>query len=539
MNPLNIGSSIAEEIMNYFNEEQYRAWKERNYQVRPSVAEQFEAVTDKPEIIVIGDYDVDGIMSVKMMVSLLKRLHPYSKVSYIVPRRFSDGYGISAHITEAICSEFIPQNTCIVTVDNGISQFAALGRLFEAGFSVVLTDHHMPQVNEDGTLKLPLADCILNPHIKDQKHSDDFSFEHYCGAGVVYKLAQALLIEEEVIQKEFLPYAAIATIADVVPLIEDNWILVHNLLEKIGELMPEELNFTVKPSVYLDEGDIAFQICPVLNAAGRLLDAGAEQVLSYLFAPTEEKRCELLDLNQQRKELTEEQVNRVLEYISEHALVEMEPICVNLPGLHHGLIGIIAGKVCEKFGRACMICSDGKGSGRTPKGFDIFQYGTSHIELFNKFGGHKGACGFSIADSDFEKLAAYSMPTKVEKRHCYDIYLEKEQIAEFYRKTKQFRPFGEGNPAPKCMVKIRLGDKINYMGKDNPIHLSMKNGDGSKIVHFYHRDPDTWNSNLSDEHCFNGIGTVNLNFFRGQTTPQLNIEEVYDPEDEPLDFRRI
>ena len=532
MNPLNLGNTLDEEVMNFFNEEKYIAWQEKTYHVSKQMADKFEAVTDKPEIVIIGDYDVDGAMSTKEMVTLLHILHPNSKISYIVPKRFTDGYGISSNITDALISQFKPEDTCVVTVDNGISQFTALNRLFESGFSIAMTDHHMPQTVEDGSLRLPFADILVNPHIRDEKHKNDFEFEHYCGAGVVYQLAKQLIDDEEVLNREFLPYAAIATIADVVPLIEDNWCLVHKFLENIGEFLPEELNFTYKPATYIDEEDIGFSICPVLNAAGRLLDNGAEKVVSYLFNPTEEEKTHLLELNQQRKDLTAEQTNLVLEYIAEHNIGEMEPICVNIPGLHHGIVGIIAGRVTETFGRACMICSDGKGSGRAPEDFNIFNYGTEHMELFDKFGGHPGACGFSISDENFAKLAEFSKYKEVIRKKHFDIRLDKTQISEFYQSTKKFRPFGESNPAPKCMVQIRPTDKIGWMGKENPVHLYVRNNDGSKVVHFYHLDPDTGRSGLADERSFDGVGKVNLNFFRGEVTPQLNIEEVYDPEEE-------
>lgn len=544
MNPLNIGNSADEELMNFFNEEQYETWKNRIYKINPAVLENFEAVTNKPNAVVIGDYDVDGIMGTKLMTDLLRMLHPESDISYIIPRRFSDGYGISENITSAILSEFKPQDTCIVTVDNGISQFDALNRLFEKGYSIVLTDHHEPQKTENGTLKLPLADCIINPHILDDKHKHDFTFEHYCGAGVVYQLAKHLIPDSQIVERDFLPYAAIATIADVVPLIEDNWVLVRTFLEKAETLLPKELNFTKKPAKFIDEGDIGFVISPTLNAAGRLLDDGASKVTEYLFHPTSEVAKNLHDLNETRKELVAEQTESVMRYIEENNLSKMEPVCVSIQGLHHGIIGIVAGKVCEKYKRACLICSDGRGSGRSTKRFDVFNFCTSHAELFDKFGGHAGACGFSITEENLKKLASYANRIELPDEKQYDIRLEKEQVAEFYFKTKKYRPFGPDNPAPKCMVSVRSTDKVKYMGKDaegNPAstHLFIENTDGSKIVHFNHRNPETGHSVLADDNCFDGIGKVNLNYFRNTAIPQLNIEEVYDPEEPPLDFRRM
>lgn len=537
-NPLNLGTSTDEEIMNYFNEEKYETWKNRTYKSDETLLEKFETITNKPAIVVIGDYDVDGIMSTKLMTDLLRILHPESDVSYILPRRFSDGYGISENIAKAVLSEFKPQDTCIVTVDNGISQFKALNLLFERGYSIVLTDHHEPQRREDGSLILPLADCIINPHI------GGFTFEHYCGAGVVYQLAKHLIPDSQIIQRRFLPYAAIATIADVVPLVEDNWVMARELLGDAETLLPTELNFTKKPAKFIDEGDIGFVIVPTLNAAGRLLDDGAGRVLDYLFHPTYAAANELRALNETRKELVVEQTGLVMQYIEENNLGKLEPICVNVPGLHHGVVGIIAGKVCEKYQRACLICSDGRGSGRSPKRFDLFKFCASHAELFEKFGGHEGACGFSITEENLKALAAFANPVEVASEKHYDIRLGKEEITEFYAKTKQFRPFGQDNPAPKCMVSIRGTDTVKYMGKDAngnpaPIHLSIENTDGSKIVHFNHRNPATGCSGLADDNCFDGIGKVELNYFRNTAIPQLNLEEVYDPEEPPLDLSRL
>ena len=559
-NPLNLGNSISEDVMNFFNEEKYAGWKKKNYKVKKSVVEQFETVTNKPNIVIVADYDVDGIMGAYEAVSLVQRLHPEANVSFINPRRFTDGYGVSEAITEAILKEYTPKDTCIMTVDNGISQFKALNRLYEAGFSICLTDHHIPQKNEDGTYNLPLADLIINPHILDEKHKDDFAFEHYCGAGVIYKLAKELLPAEEV-RQDFLPYAAIATIADVMPLIEENWVMVHEFLENADKYLPWFLNFTNKKPGYIDEEDVGFSICPVLNAAGRLLDDGASLVVNYLFNPTELGMAQLKELNEQRKQLSKEQTEIVMEYIKEHHLEEHEPICVDIPGLHHGIVGIIAGRVTETFNRACMICSDGKGSGRAPIGFDIYQFCKAHETLFKEkvsddgtisytYGGHEGACGFSISPENFQKLAEYSKKIERTKEKQFDVILNRNQITEFHRKTSPYRPFGEGNPAPRCLVSIRPEDEseITYLGKTpdkkpNPIHLSVKNSDGSKIVHFYHRDPETMKSGLTDDNCFDGIGKVGINYFENyqgkvSVTAQLTIEEVYEPEEQPRDLRR-
>ena len=549
MNPLNIGNTINEELMNFFNEEKYAAWKRKNYGAAAHVAENFYEQTNKKKIVIVGDYDVDGNMATKEMVSLLQSIHPQATVSYIMPRRFTDGYGISENIMNAILSQFIPSETCVVTVDNGISQFKALDTLYDKGYTIVLTDHHEPQINEDGSLKLPKHHCLINPHVRNKEHEKDFNFEHYCGAGVVYQLAKALIDDEELLRKEFLPYAAIATVADVVPLIEDNWKLVKEFLDDSEKLLPKPLCFSDKPAKYLDEEDIGFLIAPILNAAGRLLDNGADKIMHYLFNPTEEEKKELILLNEKRKELVKEQTNLVMSKIEELGLQKMEPICVSVSGLHHGILGIVAGKVTEKYKRACFIASDGKGSGRAPDNFDIFQFGFSHMDLFDKFGGHPGACGFSISDKNLEKLGVYAKETEVmEKRH-HDIKLAHDQIAEFYTKSKPFRPFGQGNPAPKCMVRVTPKDNYDYIGKsvvvrnekgeevEIKLHFSMRNKDGSKIVHFNHRNAETGKAFLLNENDFDGYGTVNLNVFRGEATPQMNISEVYGPEEEPLALR--
>lgn len=539
-NPLNLGNSIAEDVMNFFNEEQYRIWKDTEYPVNKKVLDNFEVQTNKPNIVIIGDYDVDGIMSIRLMVDLLQILHPESNVSYIIPRRFTDGYGISNNIKEAIAEAFEPNDTCIVTVDNGISQFAPLNFLYEKGYSIVLTDHHEPQANKDGTLHLPMADCIINPHILDDKHKNDFAFEHYCGTGVVYRLAKSLINDEELLKTRFLPYAAIATIADVVPLIEDNWVMVRSFLDESELLLPKELDFLTKPAKYLDEEDIKFTIVPILNAAGRLLDDGADKVVKYLLNPTPEVRKELLALNEQRKKMVEEQTSLVVDYIETQGLSKKEPICVNISGLHHGIIGIIAGKVTEKYNLACLICSDGKGSGRSPDRFNLFEFCSSHLDLFDTFGGHPGACGFSISEENLKKLSIHAKLMNIEREKRFDIRLKKDQISEFYQKSKPCRPFGQGNPAPRCVIEITPTDDIEFCGKDEkgnpkPMHLSIKNSDGSKIMHFYHNKSA---NDLTDPKHFDGIGKINLNFFQNTVSPQFTIDEVYDPEEPPLTIRR-
>ena len=276
-----------------------------------------------------------------------------------------------------------------------------------------------------------------------------------------------------------------------------------------------------------------------MNASGRLLDDGATKVLDYLFNPTDVGKEELQNLNEERKRLVKEQEAMAFEYIKEHNLEDVEPMMVNIPGLHHGIIGIVAGKITEKYKKACLLCSDGKGSGRAPMGFDIFNFGMEHIDLFDKFGGHEGACGFSISDENFEKLATYAKPKQVDIKKDYDIFLEKNQISEFYNKTKKYRPFGNENPAPKCMVSIRPEDDIKFNKNGAPQHLFIINKDGSKISRFNHIDPLTGKAGqLADPKAFDGIGEIDLNYFANTLTPQLNIREVYEPEDAPISLRR-
>ena len=506
-----------------FNKEKYKKWSDTSYRLDTKLVKDFkDTISPHKNILVIGDYDVDGIMSAYIMCTGLKRLFPDKTVNFILPRRFTDGYGISQSITDTVCKANKGKDLCIITVDNGISQFDAINAFKSEGFTVCVADHHSPAM-ENGSQLIPPADFIADLWINGK--SDSEGFRDYCGAGLAYKLFEQLIDVSDL-----LPYAATATIADSVSLTEGNWKLCRTLLDDMADgNFPEKLNFFNKPIKYCDEEDIKFGLNPVLNAPGRLLDSGASDVLKYLFKPTEEKKKEFTSLNDERKKLVEEGMEQVEAYIKEHDLTKKTPIWVNIHGLHHGVIGIIAGRITEKYNRPCIICSDGKGSGRSVLGFNLFEYLTEHKEHLQKFGGHPLACGLSIDDLGFKHISrtAVNIESTRSRKYEFDFYLaNKKAIPASLKFISQGKPYGEGNPVPKFCYYIQPDDPVRVMGK-NKNCISIPD-DGFKICAF-----SLENTVIENIHSYYGIGTLSMDYFKYTTKDKSTGEEKVVEKVEP------
>ncbi len=518
-----INSKVRSELMTVLDMERYKQWSETEYKFDRNTALKFKDLTDKPNIIIIGDYDVDGLMGTYEAAMLCRRLHPESKVRCIIPRRFSDGYGISQHIISQVLKDYTAKDTCVVTVDNGISQFG-LDKLHDKGFTIVLTDHHIAQE------QLPKCDLLINPHVT----TDIFDYHDYCGAGVIYKIAEALIGNQDILDKEFLPFAGIATKADVVPLTGDNWKILRRLTEEVH--VPEFLNFCKKEATFADEDDIGFYIAPALNSAGRLLDEGGLFTLDYLVNPTKEKFDKITALNTERKTKTDTYQKIAEQYIETHNLTERCPIIVDIPDIPEGILGIVAGNLVKKYNRPAICYSNGKASCRSTDILNIFDYLQENKDCLKAFGGHPLAAGFSATPEGISELQKRTKVIKVSKRPHWDAQVSNTDIVDTYEYIRQAKPFGCDNEAPVFRIDVdftkpKNQDNVKYLGKDSE-HLSITNPDGSKTMHFYHCDNKKQPIGISKAERFSGLGHLSVNYFRGTETVQLVLDEVYDALDD-------
>jgi single-stranded-DNA-specific exonuclease len=456
-----------------------------------------DAVAKGIHIHGVCDYDADGIMAGCILYLILTELGADFTLRF--PRKMSEGYGIS----EKIVGE-IPDGSLVITIDNGISAIEAIDLANSRGMEVVIIDHH--QIRGDGLL--PEAACTVDPHI--YKREDEF--EHYCGAGLGYMLAKELNLPQHIIDKANV-LAAIATMQDVVPLVDDNRNIVKNglaLLNKKAVDLPGiyslcgalKLIPTMDINAAISEEDISFQIGPCVNAMGRMLDDGARIAFEYLMHYDkfgEDGIREIIEWNQKRKDETTKQQN-ILEIVAA-AVKTPKTTCMVLyaEGLHEGIIGINAARVVEKYNMPAIVLTDSedgilKGSARSVEGVNMKEALDQVSEFVFKYGGHAGAAGLSVKKEmlrDFTKAINAAIPKVNVNTNTwkYDIEIDESEVAKMYAAVREYAPYGEAYPAPVFRVNNynlvkNYGKYYRFIGEEG---VSL-NGANSEAVTFNMKD---------------------------------------------------
>lgn len=538
-----------EKTLQYFQKHPYYAKKE-------TVHKFWEYIEQAPKVVIIGDYDVDGICASHILLQSIRHVYPGKSVRVRIPHRFSEGYGIN----EAIAQEIIekdPKNSLIITVDNGIAAAPVINKLKEAGFPVIVTDHH--SLREGASL--PECDMLIDPSV--EAISNPLEGRYWCGAGVAYKLCEQMLQKEK--KEELSIFAALATVSDCMDLKEGNWGLVKNALKLMHrKKCPESIKLLLeqmgKDPYFCTEGDFGWYLGPAFNASGRLLDAGAVEVLKYLHHPTKEGCNQIITLNEQRKSLAEEQTERVRQYIKTNHMEEEYPLWLNVPGLHEGIIGIIAGRIAEEFKRPVILVTPTenkehpdylKGSARSYGTFDIFAYLSGFPDYFVKMGGHAGAAGLTITADNIELarkeqkidssiLQEFIDPTLIETK------IEPDEVPGMYVLLQKFAPFGQGNSEPifECEVndkeyrfkfigaKSKKEDTTEKEQADFAMqHLIIQKEKNNDYNLVFWRCTEALKE-LKQEHHFGMRGTISGNPFKGQIKPQFVANSAFDVEED-------
>lgn len=437
-----------------------------------------EAIDKKEKITLIGDYDVDGIISTAIVAEFFEDIgYP---IEVIIPNRFNDGYGVSPKILDRI------DPNVIITVDNGISAVEA-GKIAKArGIDLIITDHHTPPK------ELPEAYAIINPKLK----SCNFPFKDICGALVAWYFIAGIKIELklDIDLKKFFDLLAFAIIADVMPLIELNRLLVKSGLEAI--------NSSTRPSLmamkdYLNRyefssEDIAFQVAPRINSAGRLEDASL--ALNFLMAKDTQEayhHFKVLDeLNEKRKLLEQETTNLAIKEVRESDNI----IVVYGEGWHEGVIGIVASRLVDKFSKPAIVFSieneKAKGSARSFGDINILSIIETQKELLLGFGGHKGAAGLALESKNLEEFKN-GINKNIDKANLEDVEdcsilgeLDMGEVdLELIEILEKFEPYGESNPKPKFISNTMIISNAQTVGK-NSEHLKLRLFDEES--HTYH-----------------------------------------------------
>lgn len=493
-------------------------------------------------IYVCGDYDVDGITATAQLKIVLSALN--LPVNCRIPRRFSEGFGLSPSIIQ----EIPDGKNLIVTVDNGIAALEAVSLAKERGFSVIVTDHHLPQV-EAGKTILPDADIIIDPNAIP----GSADFNGYCGSGLALKLMKALLKEMTKRNPEgkgykslvaaIEPLAMLGTICDVMELREENYVFVRNGLAKLNRGIAPIGLLALAERMWLKDitsEDVAFMIGPALNANGRLSDDGAVKSMTLLSTTNKAEAKALAELSVGNNNLRKQQVENAVAFatmtIKAQKLEDTMPMILYIPQVNEGIIGIVAGRLSESFGNITMVFTDAeggllKGSGRAAEGLNIKKVLDEMPELFAAYGGHEGAAGMTIDKDEFAEFKVRSRQvvegfgwTPVKSSDIqYDLEVENKDVPAVLEELVKYAPFGHGNPVPVFKVK-------NFEIAPGP-DMHMYTEVGKQGIKLYSAFAQAVGFSMRQEVKDRGdvvldlFGTLSYNRFKGQSTPQISFLE--------------
>jgi single-stranded-DNA-specific exonuclease len=424
------------------------------------------AIAGQEKILIYGDYDVDGTVSVVILKKAIELAG--GQASFHVPHRLKDGYGMRAEVVERAAAMGV---RLIISVDTGIRAGEVVRGARELGIDVIVTDHHLPEA------ELPPALAVLNPNRRDCNYPD----KNLCGAGVAFKLVHALLAslgwpEDKLARmlKSFLKLVAVATVADVVPLLGENRVIVKYGLEGLHRVHNPGLRALLEVSGMLNgrapnARQVAFQIAPRINAAGRMDDA-QNVIRMFLTEDLETARTlakQLHSLNQERQQTEAEIVRLVLEECNQVPVTEDQAALVFAgPNWHRGVVGIVASRLVERFYRPVFVLSEedgeAQGSGRSIIPFHLLEALESMPDLFSRFGGHRQAAGLSMSSDmvpEFRRrLEAYARerltPADFHPRLVIDAVVDLKELTTgpAVEEILGLAPFGFGNPPPVLAI---------------------------------------------------------------------------------------
>ena len=509
----------------------------------------YELIMNETRICVVGDYDADGVFSTSTLVRCLrlaaKLLGKTAKITYQIPHRFEDGYGLSKKVIDKVIAKN-PKVQTIITCDNGIVAFDAVQYAKMKGIEVIITDHH--KAKEDGTL--PDTDIIVNPNRLD----DDYPFKGISGTIVVYKLflefAKRYFPENYEDFQSFVDLAGVSVISDVMPVTYENrvylketlkifnneglfkrrfaWTAIIEALRHSGKLSKESI---------INEKDLGFSFSPMINAQSRvygIADLGIDLFLSTNTTDVREKVAFLVETNEERKR------------VSNEAFLEAEQvdfgdkalIVYRNDNLGDGYIGLVAGKLAERLNRPTIVLTMNhgvlKGSARTAQGVDLFSILSKASHLAEKIGGHEGAAGMSIKEENFaefeeilQKEFNKALPKNRNSRIKPDFKLKPEELTRgFLDELYSLRPFGEGFQLPKVQIdgieasEVKLMGKVPTKGGLKP-HIKYRTKSGFDVVAM--NGTSSLPTELDEGQTFSIIGEPELNLFLGVTTVQVSI----------------
>ena len=453
-------------------------------------------IEEHKPVRIIGDYDIDGICSIYILFCGLKAAG--ADVDYVVPHRINDGYGINEHLIDNAINEGIDT---IVTCDNGIAAYNQVRYAKDNGITMIVTDHHdVPfEIKDDKKVYIvPPADAVINP-----KQADcDYPFKLLCGAGVAYKLISLLYDRLGFDKKEledYIEFMAIATVGDIVDLIDENRIVVKYGLKHIAHTKNTGLRALIE-ECQLDINNISsyhigFVIGPCLNASGRL--DTARQAIELMLCKDNEKAHnmakELIALNNERKSMTEQETQKAIELVENTGLLKDRVLVIYLKDCHESIAGIIAGRIKERYYRPTFVITnaeDGaKGSGRSIEGYNMYEEINKCKNVLTKYGGHPMAAGLSLAISDidiFRKMLndnAILTDEDLIPKMWIDVPMPVSYAnIRLVNLLKLLEPFGKGNEKPVFADRNLYVKTASVIGKNkNVLRCQLETEDGTYV----------------------------------------------------------
>jgi single-stranded-DNA-specific exonuclease len=453
-------------------------------------------IEEHKPVRIIGDYDIDGICSIYILFCGLKAAG--ADVDYVVPHRINDGYGINEHLIDNAINEGIDT---IVTCDNGIAAYNQVRYAKDNGITMIVTDHHdVPfEIKDDKKVYIvPPADAVINP-----KQADcDYPFKLLCGAGVAYKLISLLYDRLGLDKKEledYIEFMAIATVGDIVDLIDENRIVVKYGLKHIAHTKNTGLRALIE-ECQLDINNISsyhigFVIGPCLNASGRL--DTARQAIELMLCKDNEKAHnmskELIALNNERKSMTEQETQKAIELVENTGLLKDRVLVIYLKDCHESIAGIIAGRIKERYYRPTFVITnaeDGaKGSGRSIEGYNMYEEINKCKNVLTKYGGHPMAAGLSLAISDidiFRKMLndnAILTDEDLIPKMWIDVPMPVSYAnIRLVNQLKLLEPFGKGNEKPVFADRNLYVKTASVIGKSkNVLRCQLETEDGTYV----------------------------------------------------------
>lgn len=500
-------------------------------------------------ICIYGDYDADGVTSVTLVLTALSRLT--DNLSYYIPSRFGEGYGLNKEAVDILKSD---GTDLIITVDCGSVSYEEVEYAKQCGMDVVVTDHH--------SITDKKADCIL---VNPKQPGCTYPFDGLAGVGVAFKLVQAMT-KKEILPRsvlgEVLDLVAIGTIGDIVPLVDENRTLVKFGLKQIRSGAREGLAALIRETGLkireIKSENVAFVIVPHINAAGRLEDAsyGVKLLLkdkklaglgisegAKAPAATEGELVKILmDCNKKRKDIQEEAFQRCIADVDEEHLPDI--LILRQQDAHEGITGIVAGKLKEKFYRPSLILTPVaeddsllKGTGRSVPGINLYELLKNGEEFFVKFGGHAGACGFTIEEKNFDAFCKKikdalaeliaKEPEILSPGSRAEMEIKPGQITmELASEIEKLAPFGAANPQPVFEIKGMKAERPFMMGAArNHMKMNLKSG-GTDIQAVLFGKAKEYESILRDGNRVDVEASLEISEWNGNTRLQLVLSDA-------------